>query len=161
MVEIEISDRQPDRSVDTRPLRRAVRQVLEGEGIGRALISLALVDDAEMRHLNRTWLGHDWPTDVLSFCLEQAEGHVEGQIVVSVETAAAAAPRYGWAPSDELLLYVIHGALHLAGHDDGEPNQAALMRARERHYLAPFGLTPQSRPASQRLELSCPSEAPA
>jgi probable rRNA maturation factor len=95
-----------------------------------------------MRELNRQFLEHDYATDVLSFVLESSPDGLEGEIVISADTAAAAAGKYGWRPHDELLLYSIHGALHLAGWDDADEEQAAAMRLRERHYLASFGLLP-------------------
>ena len=60
---------------------------------------------------------------MLSFVLEQGDG-LEGEVVVGAETALRAAPQFGWSPHDELLLYVIHGTLHLVGHDDATPGRA-------------------------------------
>jgi probable rRNA maturation factor len=128
-------------------LRKAVRTVLEGEGIKRANISLAIVNDREIHDINRRYLEHDEPTDVISFVLEQDDGLVDGEIVASAETAAAAAKNFGWSAADELLLYVIHGTLHLAGYDDLKPTAQRAMRKRERFYLAKFGLKPQYEPS--------------
>ena len=113
------------------------------EGIRRATISLAIVDDATIRPLNARYLGHDYATDVLSFVLEQSDEELDGEIIVSAETAASSAARFGWQAADELLLYVIHGALHLVGCDDLEPALQTRMRQREREHLAHFGLTPR------------------
>jgi probable rRNA maturation factor len=117
--------------------------VLAGEGIEQATISLAVVDDATMHVLNRQYLRHDYPTDVLSFLLEDAPGEFEGEIIISADYAAREAAHFGWRPQDEMLLYIIHGALHLAGYDDAEPRLQAEMRAQERAYLGEFGLTPR------------------
>ena len=68
------------------------------------------MDDRTIQQLNRQYLDHDEPTDVLSFLLEREAERLEGEIVVSRDTAACSAPAYGWTPADELLLYVIHGA---------------------------------------------------
>ena len=57
------------------------------------------------------------------------------------ETARRAAPRYGWSAEDELLLYVIHGALHLAGYDDAAPAERKVMRSREETYLQRVGVS--------------------
>jgi len=121
----------------------AVTMVLSDAGIQSADVSLAIVDDATMRQLNRRHLEHDFATDVLSFLLEHNGVWLEGEIIVSADTAAGSAGRFGWNTADELLLYVIHGALHLIGHDDQEPAALAVMRSRERHYLSQFGLSPQ------------------
>ena len=60
-------------------------------------------------------------------------------MVVSAETAIGNAPRYGCTPEDELLRYVIHGTLHLVGHDDATPRKRAAMRRQERKYLRKGG----------------------
>lgn len=143
VVEIDIAHRRG--KLDSKRLRAAVQAVLAGEGIGRANISLAVVDDPTIHELNRRYLGHDEPTDVISFLLDRTDGIVDGQIVVSADTAAATAKRFGWSSASELLLYVVHGTLHLVGFDDQTPQAKRMMRARERRYLAPFGLLPQYR----------------
>ena len=68
---------------------------------------------------------------------------LEGEIIVSADTAESSARLYGWSVDDELLLYVIHGALHLVGFDDKTPAMAAVMREQEAAHLAPFGLQPR------------------
>ena len=103
----------------------STRAVLSAAGLKEAEVSLAIVDDRTIQQLNRQYLDHDEPTDVLSFLLEREVGRLEGEIVVSRDTAASSAPAYGWTPADELLLYVIHGALHLVGFDDTTPDAAA------------------------------------
>jgi probable rRNA maturation factor len=124
-------------------LAEAVRRVLAEADIRAAEISIAVVGDAAMHELNRRYLAHDYPTDVLSFVLEfdADAGRLEGEIIVSYEYAARESPHYGWSPADELLLYVIHGALHLVGYDDLDPESREAMRAAEARHLAHFGLS--------------------
>jgi probable rRNA maturation factor len=143
MIDIQFSNEQPYYSVDEQRLIAAVRAILEGERIQSATISLAIVDDPTIHRLNREYLNHDCPTDVLSFVLEQNESHLEGEVVVSADTAVTAAGRFGWSVADELLLYVVHGTLHLVGYDDLQQKPLAEMRVRERHYLASYGLVPR------------------
>ena len=102
-----------------------------------------VVDDPSMHALNRRYLEHDYPTDVLSFVLDQDEDRLEGQLVVSADTAAASAEQYGWSAADELLLYVIHGSLHLVGCDDRQMEQRREMRELEQRYLKLHGLQPR------------------
>ncbi|MEX2141345.1 MAG: rRNA maturation RNase YbeY [Pirellulales bacterium] len=142
MLHIAITNQQTQ-AVDEDRLRRAVRAILEEEGLRSATVSVAIVDDATIHRLNRVYLQHDIPTDVLSFVLDRTETSLDGEVIVSADTAAAKAARFGWTMADELLLYVIHGTLHLADYDDQEPQALAEMRARERHYLASFGLNPR------------------
>lgn len=140
MIHIDLANLQHAMPVDGRQLRRAVRLVLGDAGIVDGIVSLAVVDDATMRDLHRRYLGDNTPTDVLSFVLEREEGMLEGEIVVGAETAQRQAPRFGWTPARELLLYVIHGALHLVGYDDRTPRQRALMLRRQTEYLARLGV---------------------
>ncbi|MBN2218179.1 MAG: rRNA maturation RNase YbeY [Pirellulales bacterium] len=140
---IEVADEQTVLAVDEDRLRRAVELVLEASGIDRANVSVAVVDNPTIHQLNRRYLDHDHPTDVLSFVLARGEAELEGQIVVSAETARAEAARYGWPPENELLLYVVHGALHLTGQEDQTVESRARMREREKEILARFGLEPR------------------
>jgi probable rRNA maturation factor len=139
-LQITVANQQSTLVLDKRRLAGAVRRVLRGAGLQQATVSVAVVDDRTIHDLNRRFLGHDYPTDVLSFVLEQADGYLEGELVVSADTAVAAAAQFGWTAGDELLLYVVHGALHLVGYDDQSAGQRAAMRAEEREQLRHFGL---------------------
>lgn len=142
MFTIEISNRQSLLDADIERLRGAVAAILEEEGLAAAAVNVALVDDPTIHDLNRRFLNHDEPTDVLSFLLEDGE-RLEGDVIVSVETAIRSAARYDWTAVDELLLYVIHGTLHLVGYDDLDADSRAKMRGREKHYMEAFGLAPK------------------
>jgi probable rRNA maturation factor len=140
---VDIANQQNAISVNEDRVREAISAVLAGEGIRRAEISVAVIDDVTIRVLNSQYLKHDWATDVLSFVLEQAEGAVDGEIIISADTAERMAKDYGWTADDEMLLYAIHGALHLVGYDDLTPEAQTTMRERECFYLARFGLRPR------------------
>jgi len=142
-VEVEVSDTQGHLAVDHEALKALVRRVLEGEGLERpSIISLALVDERTIHAVNRRHLDHDCPTDVISFLLSDPdEPSLAGELVVSVERAVALARRIGIDPWAELALYVVHGLLHLCGHDDLTARDAEAMRRREAEVLAREGLT--------------------
>ena len=135
MLEIELVNRQTRHAVDRSRLLDAARLVLEGEGISRATLSIAVVSDRAIRPLNRRYLQHDYATDVLSFLLDSGPGWLDGEIILSADTAATQAPQYGSSEQAEMLLYVIHGALHLVGYDDTTPTARKRMLARQRRYL--------------------------
>jgi probable rRNA maturation factor len=140
-IEVEISDTQSHLVVDREFLDGLVRRVLAGQGVGRASISIALVDDATIRAINRRHLAHDWPTDVISFGLSDPEDPtLAGELVVSAEMAASTALEVGADPRNELALYVVHGLLHLCGLDDQSPEDAERMRRNEGEILAAEGL---------------------
>jgi probable rRNA maturation factor len=139
---ISITNEQSAHAVNERQLVDAVTLVLRDSSFASANISIAVVDDATMHELNRRHLDHDYPTDVLSFALEDDGEHLEGEIIISADTAAAEAAELGWPAAAEQLLYVIHGTLHLVGHGDKTPDEVAEMRAAEQKHLRAFGLEP-------------------
>ena len=140
-IEVEVSDTQSHLLADPAFLEGLVRRVLEAEGIERASISIALVDDATIHEINRRHLAHDWPTDVITFVLSEPDDPIlAGELVVSTEMAAATASEAGVDPRSELALYVVHGLLHLCGLDDQSLEDADEMRRREGEILASEGL---------------------
>ncbi len=139
MMTVEITNEVPAAEIDAELLRRAVEYVVRAGGVESAQIGMAVVDDETIHGLNRRYLDHDFPTDVITFPLEEQDGHLDGEIVVSLDTARREAGRFGWSVGDELLLYVIHGALHLLGYDDTTADAARQMREQERIMLAHFG----------------------
>lgn len=140
MGKISIACPQETVPIDFKRMREVVRRVLEGEGVAEAEISLAFVDDPTIHRLNKRYLDHDEPTDVLSFPLSEAKGKLAGELVIGAEVALAQANERGHDVQAELTLYVIHGLLHLCGHDDHDSEGIARMRQRERHYLRALGL---------------------
>jgi probable rRNA maturation factor len=140
-LKVEIADEQDAHVVTYERLIAAVKQILGDAGYTAGEVSIAIVNDEAMHTLNRQYLQHDYPTDVLSFVLEEDETRLIGQLIVSADYAAREAPTFGWTTDDELLLYTIHGALHLVGYDDLEPDLKAEMREQEVAYLSHFGLT--------------------
>lgn len=140
MIEIAICNEQDLLPLDEDRWRRVVTLVLEEAGIRQAAVSVAVVDDAAIHELNRRYLAHDEPTDVLSFLLESGPAELEGEIVASAQTACRAAEEWGWPAADELLLYVVHGALHLVGYDDLTEPARTEMFARQREVLARMGV---------------------
>jgi len=141
MGKIAIASPQETVPIDRGRMREIVRAVLAGEDIADAEISLAFVDNATIHALNRRYLDHDEPTDVLSFPLSEPNAkQLAGELVIGAEVAQAQAQERGHDVQAELALYVIHGLLHLCGCDDKTPAAAQEMRRRERHYLATLGL---------------------
>lgn len=93
-----------------------------------------------MAQLNEKHLGHHGPTDVLTFDLGDGGTEIEGEIVISLDTARREAKRRGHSTSAEVALYAVHGALHLLGYDDHDPRRAARMHRMEDEILQSVGL---------------------
>lgn len=141
-IRVAVSDSQHALRVSHRDLEGWIRSWLAAEGIDRAEVSIALVDNARIHELNRTHLRHDWPTDIITFDLSDEDGGLEGELVISAEMAVECARRAGSDPTAELALYVAHGLLHLLGEDDHDPESLARMQSRERDWLIAAGFPP-------------------
>lgn len=140
-MDIEITNTQDHLPIDAAKLADLARRVLRGEGIAAASVSVAVVDDAAIRVLNRRHLDHDWPTDVMTFPLsEPGAPRPEAELVISAEMAAATAREAGSDPQAELALYLVHGLLHLRGWDDQTEADASAMRRREDEVLGREGI---------------------
>ena len=128
---IEIANRQKKVRIPRKDVQRLARKLLGA----RRNLSVAFVDNAEIRRLNRKFLGHDYATDVLAFKLD---GDVFGEIVISTGVAAREARRRKITVREELLRYLAHGILHLLGYDDGAPRARARMWERQERELRRF-----------------------
>jgi len=148
-----VANEQSILAIDPPRLQAAVRSVLEDSPYRLAMVSVAVVDDPTIHALNRQYLDHDYPTDVLSFVLEDRRPRLVGELIVSAATAQRNAAEYGWSPSEELLLYVVHGALHLVGYGDKTTNEVAAMREAEAAHLRKLGVSLPSQ-TTQRQEAS-------
>lgn len=134
-----------------RRIARSARALLAAIGRPNAGLSLSFVGDAAMRRLNREHRGKDRTTDVLSFPLYEPfavpkrarDGEPElllGDIIISVDVAARQAAAYA-APLDaEIERLLVHGLLHLLGHDHERPRERARMLLEERRLAAAIGL---------------------
>jgi len=136
MSKISIHSPQETVPIDRGRVRDIARAVLEGEGVNDYELSVSFVDNPTIHRLNKQYLDHDEPTDVLSFPYSGAGAKkLEGELVIGVEVAKAEADERGHDVQAELALYVIHGLLHLCGYDDKSPGAEKEMREQERYYL--------------------------
>lgn len=124
-------------AVDRRLFRRRAGRVLAALDSSERELSVSLTGDAEIAALNAEWRGREEPTDVLSFSLEEGEhaqfgGALLGDVVIALPVAARQARAYGATLDDEVARLLIHGVLHLLGHDHREPGEARRMRTEER-----------------------------
>lgn len=150
------ADEQTAVAVDIERWQRLAADVLHAEGVrGLAELALLFVGEAEMTELNERHMGASGPTDVLAFPIDAAEAELLqaanpvsrgpdrsppdpgdmplllGDVVVCPAVAAAQAPTHAGSIDDELALLVVHGVLHVLGHDHVDADQARRMRDRE------------------------------
>ncbi|MDQ6823728.1 MAG: rRNA maturation RNase YbeY [Candidatus Eremiobacteraeota bacterium] len=131
--------------VDGRLLKRTARTLLKAVGEERSALSLSLVSDRTIRSLNRAHRGNDKPTDVLSFPLATVDDPVPherllGDVVISVDTARRQAAGYDAGIQDEVHRLLIHGILHVLGHDHEKARERVRMEAEERRLAAIIGM---------------------
>jgi probable rRNA maturation factor len=125
-------------------LEQAARAALDAAPAlppGTYHVTLVLIDDGEMRDLNRTWRGKDAPTNVLSFPAGEggAQGFL-GDVVLAHETARNEAREQNIALQHHVVHLVVHGVLHLLGFDHTEDIAAERMETLEREALASLGV---------------------
>jgi probable rRNA maturation factor len=125
-------------AIDKRELARFARVLSSQLAPARSFVCL-IAGDRELHRLNLTFLGHDYPTDVLSFPSQPGSAEL-GEIAISIERAAAQALEFGHPLLDEIRVLMLHGILHLSGldheNDDGEMARA------EKFWCSKFGLPP-------------------
>jgi len=132
---------------------RIIRAVNQARGERPlAALSIAVVDDGRMARLHQEYMADDRPTDVLTFDLrdDPESPAIEGEIVVSADTAAREAERRGLDAKEELTRYIVHGVLHLLGMDDRTPSDRRRMRREEDRVLAALACSPRSNRVSRK-----------
>jgi probable rRNA maturation factor len=148
---------QPDEPLDPSLLAMLAERTLTSERAPDGSVSIVITDDETVQDLNRAYRGLDEPTDVLSFGLGGLAKPLDeappaefvlpddampaiGEVVIAYPYAARQARTAGRAVRDEVALLVVHGVLHLLGHDHLESDEAAVMQERERAILGEFGI---------------------
>lgn len=126
-------------------VERAVEAAIECASSDPLDLDVIFVDDPTLADLHGAFLGDASVTDVMAFPLageDADEGGPDGEIYVSVDRAAAVARARRVELRRELTLYVVHGTLHLCGHDDHDPKRRAEMRKAEARVMERLGFTP-------------------
>ena len=153
-----VADEQHDVDVDLNGIVSLAQQVLRAEGVkGDCELAITFVDETSISELNQEFLGESGPTDVLAFPIDDEivesgrspdsgtsgpdRGPTDdvplllGDVVVCPAVAARQAPEHAGSYDDEIALLVVHGVLHVLGMDHADPEEAAVMQARERELL--------------------------
>ncbi len=119
-------------------LARVAALVLRAEKAGAALLSITLVTRRRIAVMNRRHLGHSGATDVISFGFRDPAGAVIGDVYLCPEIASANAKRLGVPVRAEIMRLVVHGTLHVLGHEhpEGEARTTSAMWKRQERLLA-------------------------
>jgi probable rRNA maturation factor len=128
---IAISNRQRAQKINLPLLKKIAAAVLAELDIETAELGIVLVSPKEMAAINGKYLNHEGPTDVITFDYENAELEIQGDIFICIEEAERQAKEFKTTWREELVRYVVHGVLHLIGHDDLKPAPRKKMKLAE------------------------------
>jgi rRNA maturation RNase YbeY len=138
MSALRIRNRQKIRPVNLPLLRKLAKIVLRELAPEKQFdLAVHLVQDREMEKINLEFLGHSGSTDVITFPYTAPDDpeQVQGEIVISMDTALLQARQYKTTWQNEIVRYLIHGILHLHGHDDVNPAKRRAMKKEEKNLL--------------------------
>lgn len=145
-MQVTVENLQKSQSLNLPQIVRIAKAILRYEGVCRADLSIVFVTASKIRALNEKFLGRRYATDVLAFDLgdgvcgrwtrdSSGEREISAEIVISVDAAIQNARIYRVPFAEELILYVIHGILHLLGYDDHASDDIRKMRRQQRQIL--------------------------
>ncbi len=139
-MKLEITNLQKLHRINTKRMKNLVRNILKAEKKD-AELSIVFTDNKTIQEMNKTFLGHNYATDVLSFAYHEPSSgeNVIGEIIISVEMAVKLAQKHGYPIEGEIALYLAHGLLHLLGYNDKQKRDAKKMHQREGELLSNLG----------------------
>lgn len=122
-----------------------LKHFLEDLEVSEAILSIILVDNKEIHEINKTYRNKDYPTDVISFALEDDKTMISpvrvlGDIFISLDKAHEQAEAYGHSFKRELSFLMIHGLLHLLGYDHESKEEEEIMFSLQRKELEKYGI---------------------
>lgn len=142
MKDLQVRNRQRARRIDTRVLREITLCLLDDIlAIESYAVMVHLVSAATSAELNHRYLGHEGPTDVITFDFREdydadsARLDLAGEIYICVSEAERQAREFGTTFPSEIVRYVVHGILHLLGYDDLTPAKRKIMKRAENRLL--------------------------
>ncbi len=136
---VAISSTQKAIRVPRKRIAALVDFVARAQGCRVVDVDLAVVDSAKMAELNRRYLRHAGATDVLSFDLsESPKAGLSVQLIVCGDLAVTEAAARNLKPTRELMLYIVHGLLHVMGYEDQSTRGSVRMQARQEELLEQF-----------------------
>jgi probable rRNA maturation factor len=152
---IAIANRQRLKKLDLRLLKKITAGLLEELDITDATLEINVLGAEEMAALNETFLNHEGPTDVITFDYASRASKLQGEIFVCVDEALLQAKRFKTTWQSEIVRYIVHGTLHLLGHDDTSAVVRRRMKREEnlllRKLAGKFSLAQISRPSKLRV----------
>lgn len=145
-MEVDIIDQQKKLLLEISQIRLIVRSILRHLKIHDAQLSFVFVSSQKIRALNKKYLNRPHATDVLAFDFRsesamagESPAAVSGEIIISTDAVRQNARHFKSSIAAELVLYMVHGVLHLVGYDDHNPRDVSQMRAKEEDVMRALG----------------------
>jgi probable rRNA maturation factor len=132
---IVIANRQHAKKINPRRLKKIAEALLVDLKIERVELGINLVGGREMTLINETFLRHEGSTDVITFDYLNSESRLHGELFICVDEAISQARQFRTNWQSEIIRYLIHGVLHLLGHDDRRDTVRRKMKREENRLL--------------------------
>lgn len=135
-----------DEIIDKKLLNKVASFALVHEKVEKALVNIIIVDNVEIRKINKEYRGIDRETDVISFALEDDDTFIElpirvlGDIYISIDKVKSQAIEYGHSEKREICFLTVHGILHLLGYDHMNPDEEKIMFDKQDKILMELGI---------------------
>ncbi|WP_294344664.1 rRNA maturation RNase YbeY [Prosthecochloris sp.] len=123
------------KEIPQKKLEVIIENVIESEGYALGSVIAVYCGDRMIHRINREFLGHDYPTDTVTFKYNTMIGEIEGEFYISLDVVAKNAKCFGTGFENELFRVTIHSALHLTGYEDSDEDSRAAMKEKEDYYL--------------------------
>jgi rRNA maturation RNase YbeY len=123
-------------SISNATIRKIIFGVLHNENCRLDFLFINFVSDKDIRKINKKYLKHDYPTDIIVFPYNSTPESLEAEFIISLDRVRANALRYRCSLRNELARVIVHGCLHLSGYNDKSSRQKELIRSMENFYLS-------------------------
>ena len=119
-------------------LKAFIEKALKKEGMTIESLQYIFCSDKFLLDINKSYLKHDYYTDIISFDLSEIKGKLIGEVYISIDRVKDNAKTHKTILNEELLRVIFHGALHFCGYKDKKPADAKEMRAQENKWLKSY-----------------------
>jgi len=121
-----------------RALKAFIERALKKEGLTIETLQYIFCSDKYLLGINKSYLQHDYYTDIISFDLSETRGKLIGEVYISIDRVKDNAQTHKTSLKEELLRVIFHGALHFCGYKDKKPSDIKKMRAQEEKWLKSY-----------------------
>ena len=134
MFDIEVINASKQKYLPKKKVKEVIQKVFLGENKKTAKVNVIFLDIDEIKSLNKQYLNHNYPTDVLAFSFEDNE--IDGEIYICAQIAKSQAKEYSVSTENEIMRLAAHGALHLIGYKDDTESSRNVMNKLETTYIS-------------------------